>query len=292
MPATEVMPELKEIVGAMIFAANRPIGVGEMHRCLQEVARTHGGETAVFAETRPSDVRAALGELEAELLRGRCGFVLKEVAGGFRLQSRSSCGRWLRHLLDRDKPRRLSVPALETLAIIAYRQPVSRAEIENVRGVAVDHVVKLLMELHLIRIVGRSELPGRPFLYGTTRNFLEHFGLKDLKDLEHLGPGILRSLERERLRAEQSAQAGDDDGGQTDCSSRSASGSPTDRLAEPMPQGTDRHAEPMPQGTDRRAEPMPQGTDRHAEPMPQGTDRHAEPMPQGIDDDEEEDEEA
>jgi len=207
MPANGVMPELKEIVGAMIFAANRPIGIKEMHRCLLEVAETRGGETKVFADTRPADVEAALEELEKDLSQARTGFALSEVAGGFRLQSAASCGKWLKHLLSRDKPRRLSVPALETLAIIAYRQPITRSEIENVRGVAVDHVVKLLMELHLIKIVGRSELPGRPFLYGTTRNFLEHFGLKDLKDLERLGPGILKSLEQERVRAEKAAAA-------------------------------------------------------------------------------------
>ena len=205
MPGSEVIPELKEIIGAMIFAANRPIGVKEMHQCLLDVARNYGAETAVFAETRPGDVKAALDELGADLERAHSGFLLGEVAGGVRLQSRGGCGQWVKQLLDKDKPRRLSVPALETLAIIAYRQPITRAEIENVRGVAVDHVVKLLMELHLIRIAGRSELPGRPFLYGTTRNFLDHFGLKDLKDLERLGPGILRSLEQERLRAEKAA---------------------------------------------------------------------------------------
>jgi segregation and condensation protein B len=89
-------------------------------------------------------------------------------------------------MLDVGKPTKLSRPALETLAIIAYRQPISRAEMEGVRGVTVDHVLRMLMEMQLIKIVGRSELPGRPMLYGTTQLFLEHFGLKDIKQL----PGI------------------------------------------------------------------------------------------------------
>ncbi len=86
-------------------------------------------------------------------------------------------------MLEKSKPSRLSTPALETLAVIAYRQPCTRSDIELVRGVAVDQVVRNLLELQLIKIVGRSDLPGRPWLFGTTQKFLEHFGLKDLGDL-------------------------------------------------------------------------------------------------------------
>jgi len=211
MPESEIVPELKQLVGAMVFAANRPLGVREIHRCLLEVAELHGKETAAFAEAKPADVKAAVRELQADLARRPCGFLLQEVARGYRLQSDAACGKWLKQLLDRSKPRRLSMPALETLAVIAYRQPLTRADIEGVRGVAVDHVVKLLMELHLIRIVGRSELPGRPFLYGTTQNFLDHFGLKNLKDLEQMAPGILASLEREKERARVAAQQAEDE---------------------------------------------------------------------------------
>ena len=109
--------------------------------------------------------------------------MLAEVAEGYRIQSDHTCGKWLMHLLNH-KPTRLSRPGLETLAIIAYRQPMTRAEMEGIRGVSVDHVIKLLMEIQLIRLVGRSELPGRPFLYGTTPAFLDHFGLKSLDDLD------------------------------------------------------------------------------------------------------------
>jgi segregation and condensation protein B len=219
MPESEIVPELKQIVGAMVFAANRPLSVREIHRCLLDVAERQGKETAAFGSAKPGDVKAAILELQADLSRQPYGFGLQEVARGYRLQSDASCGKWLKQLLDKNKPRRLSMPALETLAVIAYRQPLTRADIEGVRGVAVDHVVKLLMELHLIRIVGRSDLPGRPFLYGTTQNFLDHFGLKSLKDLEQMAPGILASLERQKerarvaaLQAEQEARGPDDEG--------------------------------------------------------------------------------
>jgi segregation and condensation protein B len=185
------IPELKEILGAMVFAAKRPLSVREMRRCLQEVAEAHGEETAVFGEAKNADIRDALAELTTGFETSGCGFAIQEVAGGYRLQSDPKCGTWLRHMLAIDKPQRLSRPALETLAIIAYRQPIPRSEIEGVRGVAVGHMVRALMEMQLVKIVGRSDLPGRPLLYGTTHAFLEHFGLKDLKELSQIEPSLL-----------------------------------------------------------------------------------------------------
>jgi segregation and condensation protein B len=121
-----------------------------------------------------------------------------EIGGAFRFQSEACCSRWLRCLLRKDRPSRLSRPALETLAIIAYRQPIAKSEIEGIRGVTVDHILKALMELHLVRIVGRSDLPGRPFLYGTTATFLEHFGLKNLNELNEMDPTLQRTKTPER----------------------------------------------------------------------------------------------
>ena len=116
--------------------------------------------------------------------------------------ARPGSARDVAELIDEVEPRaaarRLSRPALETLAIIAYRQPISKSEIEAIRGVVVDHIVKALMELHLIRIVGRSDLPGRPFLYGTTSTFLDHFGLKNLNELNEMDPTLQRSKTSER----------------------------------------------------------------------------------------------
>ena len=179
------MPELKEVLGAMIFAAKRPLGVREMRTCLDEVAKEVGGQTKPFAGLKDADIKAGLEELRTSLEEYGNGFELAEVHGGFRLQSDHRCGHWLKQLLNH-KPSRLSRPGLETLAIVAYRQPLTRGEIERIRGVAVDHVVRMLMEMQLVRIVGRSELPGRPFLYGTTQAFLDHFGLKSLDDLSEV----------------------------------------------------------------------------------------------------------
>lgn len=197
MSELDKVPELKQILGSMVFAAKRPLSVAEIRRCLSDVASEHGKETAVFSDIRNSEIKAALSLLGEELEKGHYGFNLTEVAGGYRLQSDGACGKWLRQLLAIGKPHRLSRPGLETLAIIAYRQPVARSEIESVRGVSVDHVIKTLMEMQLVRIVGRSDLPGRPLLYGTTHAFLEHFGLKNLKDLNDMEPMLLMG----RLRA-------------------------------------------------------------------------------------------
>ncbi len=182
------LPALREIIGALIFGANRPITARELRQCLQEVA-SEDSEVAVFAEASIKDIEREIRALHDELQLRETGFGIYEVSGGWRLQSNVSCGRWLKNLL-KVKPQRLSQPALETMAIIAYRQPISKAEIETIRGVGVSHVIKQLMEVQLVKIVGRSELPGRPFLYGTTSRFLEHFGLKSLQDLEQIGPRV------------------------------------------------------------------------------------------------------
>lgn len=184
------LPTLKEILGAMVFAVNRPLSVREMRKCLVETADAVGGTLGAFADVKETDVTRALEELARDLVTARVGFAVSNVAGGTRFQSNMSCGPWLKQLLDLGRPSRLSQPALETLAIIAYRQPVVRSEIEAVRGVSVDHVIRALLELQLVRIVGRSELPGRPFLYGTTQLFLDHFGLAGLDDLKKMGPQL------------------------------------------------------------------------------------------------------
>ena len=187
---------LKQVVGAILFAARQPLTTGAIRRILQETAEAYGEQTTAFGAAKEADIKAALQALKADGESGRVGFHLADTAEGFRFQSDPAAGPWVRHMLDVGKPSRLSRPGLETLAIIAYRQPVSRADIEGVRGVAVDHVIKMLMEMQLIKIVGRSELPGRPMLYGTTALFLDHFGIKDLKDL----PGIAEMARLDALR--------------------------------------------------------------------------------------------
>lgn len=194
------LPELKQIIGAMMFVRKEPLTVAEIRRVLTSTAERRGGVTADFAKANEKQVREAVAELERELSERKLGFHILEVAGGWRLENDANCGPWLRVMLQKGRGTRLSLPALETLAIIAYRQPCVRSEIEAVRGVAVDAILRNLLEMQLIRVIGRSELPGRPWMFGTTQKFMEHFGLKSLDDL----PG---TDELRRLEAEQSARA-------------------------------------------------------------------------------------
>ena len=195
-----VLPELKQIIGAMLFVRKEPLTVAEIRRVLSSTAERRGGITSDFAKANEELIREAVDALGRELAERKMGFHVIEVAGGFRLENDANCGPWLRVMLQKGRGARLSLPALETLAIVAYRQPCVRSEIEAVRGVAVDAILKNLLEMQLVRVVGRSEMPGRPWMFGTTQKFMEHFGLKSLDDL----PG---TDELRRLEAEQSARA-------------------------------------------------------------------------------------
>ena len=194
-----VLPELKQIIGAMLFVRKEPLTVAEIRRVLSATAERRGGITSDFAKATEELVREAVDALGRELSERKMGFHVIEVAGGFRLENDANCGPWLRVMLQKGRGARLSLPALETLAIIAYRQPCVRSEIEAVRGVAVDAILRNLLEMQLVRVVGRSELPGRPWMFGTTQKFMEHFGLKCLDDLP--GTDELRRLEAEQARA-------------------------------------------------------------------------------------------
>lgn len=203
MAETDMEVQLKQVLGAIIFAAKQPLTIAQIRRILSDVAVGEVGLPAAFEGLKESEIKASLDALRAEWETRQDGFYLAEVSGGYRFETDAACGPWVRHLLNVGKPARLSRPALETLAIIAYRQPVTRAEIEGVRGVAVDHILRLLMEMQLVRIVGRSDLPGKPLLYGTTAAFLEHFGIKEVSEL----PGIQELARREKDRTEADAAA-------------------------------------------------------------------------------------
>jgi segregation and condensation protein B len=194
-----VLPELKQIIGAMLFVRKEPLTVAEIRRVLTATAERRGGITSDFAKADEAQVREAVDALGRELAERKAGFHVIEVAGGYRLENDANCGPWLRVMLQKGRGARLSLPALETLAIVAYRQPCVRSEIEAVRGVVVDAILKNLLEMQLVRVVGRSELPGRPWMFGTTQKFMEHFGLKSLDDLP--GTDELRRLEAEQARA-------------------------------------------------------------------------------------------
>jgi len=201
MSDIEVLPELKEIIGSLLFAAKKPVTAKEIRKTLMETGKSYGGLYGQFASLTENDILAATEELKVELVQGSTGLSIADVAGGFRLQNEINCGPWVRTFLDKDRSAKLSKPALETLAIVAYRQPVLRSEIESVRGVAVDHVLRNLVEMQLVKVVARSELPGRPWLFGTTRRFLEHFGLRCLDDM----PGM-DELKRMELNGDKAGQ--------------------------------------------------------------------------------------
>lgn len=202
----DVLPELKQIVGSLLFAAKQPMTAGDIRKVLKDTARDYEGAATDFAGLKEKDIAEAVEALDKDLREVKTGIHVAEVANGYRLQNDVSCGIWLRTMLDKGRSNRLSKPALETLAIVAYRQPCTRAEVESVRGVAVDAVLKNLIEMQLVKVLGRSELPGRPWLFGTTQKFLEYFGLRSLDDL----PGIEELKRRERqaeaLRAVEEAQ--------------------------------------------------------------------------------------
>jgi segregation and condensation protein B len=176
--------ELKQIIEALLFSAERPLSPKEIRAIFAEATdEENPGVPEPFRNVREAQIVATLDELKAECELQRRSYQLVEIAGGWRLVTRAEYAPWLKKLLDEARPHRLSPPSLETLAIIALRQPIARADIAAIRGVEVDGVVKTLLERDLITIVGKSEAPGRPMLYGTTQKFLEHFGLRDIDDM-------------------------------------------------------------------------------------------------------------
>ncbi len=192
---------LQEIVGALLFASESPLSVAELKAAIRAVGPEEGDDPAimdVYRSCTTGEVTEALRGLEKALEVSGVGFKLVCTDGSYRLQTIPSCGRYVRAMLKLDRPSRLSRASLETLAIIAYRQPLTKSEIEEIRGVDVTNSLKMLMELQLIRLVGKSELPGHPFLYGTTPLFLEHFGLASLQQLNELDPTLQRSNPRKK----------------------------------------------------------------------------------------------
>ena len=177
--------ELEKIIEAMLFAAERPLSIKEIRAIFAEATdEEQPAAVESFRNVREAPIAAALEKLKVDYDTQARSFQLVEIAGGWRLVSRAEFAPWLKKLLDETRPHRLSQPSLETLSIIALRQPISRADIAAIRGVEVDGVIKTLLERDLITIVGRNEnIPGRPLLYGTTQRFLEHFGLPNLDDM-------------------------------------------------------------------------------------------------------------
>lgn len=159
----------RRAVYAMLFASDRPLNAGRIAEALGDADK--------------EVVANLLEELREEIDSSDLPFTLREIAGGYQLIAKSEFAPYIRRLLQIKKSNKLSKAVLETLAIIAYKQPVTRPDVEAIRGVSVSHAFNLLQEKGLIKAVGVAEVPGRPRLYRTTEEFLDHFGLKSLKEL-------------------------------------------------------------------------------------------------------------
>ena len=182
-----MMLTIKHAVEALVFASPRPLTLPELVKAIRDgAAESEDAAVQQFGETKEADVTAALEKLQGEYVQQSRALQLTEQVNGWTMTTVREAADWVRQLYPEAKPTRLSGPALETLAIIAYRQPVTRADIEAVRGVAVDGVMQVLLDRSLVNIIGRAEVPGRPLLYATTEYFLQHFGLKAVDELPNV----------------------------------------------------------------------------------------------------------
>jgi segregation and condensation protein B len=186
----EPLPEgqAKRVLEALLFASSKPITAVEIRKVMK------------FLSVK--DIEAMIAELKEEYVRDNRSFELLEVAGGFEIATKKDYAPWIFKIEMQKKAKQVTQSALETLSILAYKQPITRAEIEELRGVDVSGVVNTLTERGLIKIVGKKEVPGRPFMYGTTDKFLEHFGLKGLQDLpniEEIKTLVENSVKKEEL---------------------------------------------------------------------------------------------
>lgn len=161
--------DIKPIVEAILFAAHEPVSIRKL--------------CEIVENTDAKQIRETIESLRQDYDSQNRAFQVEEIAGGFQILTRPEYSDWVAKLWKKSGDNKLSQAALETLAIIAYKQPITRADIEAVRGVQSGHLIRTLIEKKLVRIIGREEVLGRPLLYGTTKNFLEHFGLKSIQDL-------------------------------------------------------------------------------------------------------------
>ncbi len=165
----EQLNNYKSAIEALLFVSEKPVVLDQLKE--------------VFPELKPSQIHDLIKCIQEDYINREAGMVVVEIAGGFQMLSNSNAAGYIRAFYKTKTKEKLSRPALESLAIIAYKQPTGRAEVEVIRGVNSDGTIAHLLNKGLIKITGRKEVPGRPFLYGTTKEFLEYFGLKSLEDL-------------------------------------------------------------------------------------------------------------
>lgn len=192
--------ELRFAIEAVLFASGRPLTADELKAAFEEKLET-------------ADIEARLESLKTEYESQNRGFRLAQIAGGWQVVSDERFSAYLKRFYQDREKKRLSPASLETLSVIAYRQPVTKADIEFIRGVNVDGALKTLLERGLVKMAGRKEVPGRPILYGTTSAFLDHFGLHTLKDLPPLKEYTLKDIPENLLppemRQAQTAESGE-----------------------------------------------------------------------------------
>jgi segregation and condensation protein B len=169
---------LTRVIEALLFSAQKPLSIREIATAIKSGEDPAAAGPNEFARVREAEVAAALEQLKIEYVEQQRAFQLIEKAEGWQLATDPQYAQWVRQLFPAPKPARLSAPALETLAIIAYRQPITRADVEA--------VLQTLMERGLVKIAGRAEIPGRPLLYETTQFFLDNFGLRNLDELPNV----------------------------------------------------------------------------------------------------------
>lgn len=184
---------LKSAVEALIFASEKPITLEQIKKVLEIPDN--------------ATINKIIEELKAEYVAQNRGIRVIEIAGGFQMITANNFAPFLRKLFKSRNSDKLSKQALETLAIIAYKQPLTKSEIESLRNVNIDGVMKSLLDKNLIRICGRKKIPGRPYVFGTTREFLEHFGLKSLQDLPKIEDFTAMAQEKQAQDIEPVTQA-------------------------------------------------------------------------------------
>jgi segregation and condensation protein B len=164
--------QLKSAIEALVFVSGNPVSLDRLK--------------GVFEEETAEQIEAQVRQLQQDYIDRGSGLMLAEVAGGYQLATRPELFGWIRKFKTVKTSTRLSKPALETLAIVAYKQPITRSEVEAIRGVNIGGIMRNLMERRLVKIVGKKDVPGKPMMYGTTMEFLQYFGLKDLSALPTL----------------------------------------------------------------------------------------------------------
>jgi len=194
----EELDYLQQHVEALIFCASEPVPVDDIQRCLSEMFQ---------AEIPVDHIYEVITTLQQKYSSDAFVFEIMPIAGGYQFMTKPAYQASISVLLKHKNKKRLSTAALETLSIIAYRQPVTKTQVEQIRGVNCDYAIQKLLERELVQIQGKAEAPGRPVLYGTTRRFMEHFGINSLKDLP--APKDVPVQDEEQSLNDDAGQSGD-----------------------------------------------------------------------------------